>query len=299
MFQSVTLYHRTSFWGREIQGRHSEKFRGIAERVIPVQVVLDNHNDFQGCCHSHGPRVAELKETHFLKQYPGKWNLFLIERKIGKGSGGVYFLNFVMMPETFAPRLFWRFEGTLSPQTLRMELAKHFVPVLSANKAYGYPHNHIHISVVMDKAMCFSRGEWNCIISNQLLARKVERRVAVEAAAALPPSNASMVDEPRVSVAGAPKDNVRERDFPTLKPYQMIKSQLKHDLSPELKKVAAPLAGITTLPPAYPPFKNQYITKEKAPFPRSVKPPTNRSVSLSDFVVVALSKKGKQGRLLK
>jgi hypothetical protein len=191
----------------------------------------------------------------------------------------------------------------LAPQTMRMELAKHFVPILCANNAYGYPHNHVHIAVIMDKAVCSPRDEWNNVVAARSQMRKLESIAAVPAAAVGPPSSSPgdhAVHETRIPVPGTHGDENVEGDSPPCKQHPKIKPQLDHNLSAELKKVTDPVDEQKVVPSAaYLPVKSHDFAKEKSPPIHPVNPLTNRSVSLSDFVLLALNKKGKQGRLLK
>jgi hypothetical protein len=176
MIGFLKIYHRSNFWGQEVQGRHSERRRGIHERVLHTQVVMENYHQFFGCCFSHGPRVSELKEHHFLTQYKGFWNLFLMERKIS-ASTGAYHMNFALLPDYVVANPMWKHEGVINPHTTRMELGRHFHPILATNKPYGYPRNHVHLMIVMDAATCPHVNGWDSCPCPSL-ERKVERLVS-------------------------------------------------------------------------------------------------------------------------
>ena len=173
MIGFLKIYHRSNFWGREINGRHSERQRGINERVLHTQVVMENYHQFFGCCFSHGPRVSELKENHFVAHYEGSWNLFLMERKIS-ASSGAYHMNFALLPDYVLPNPVWKHEGVVHPHTTRMELGRHFHPILVTNKPYGYPRNHVHLMIVMDAATCPHLNGWDSC-PRPSLERKQER----------------------------------------------------------------------------------------------------------------------------
>lgn len=306
MFQSVKLYHRTTYWGREIQGRHTERTRGIDERVINTQIVLENHNEFFGCCFSHGPRVAELKETHFLTHYDGPWDLYLVERKISKGAG-VSFMTFCLMPDFVVPRLYWKHEGTLRPQTIRMQLAKHCVPILFANNAYGYPHNHVHVMVVMDKANCANVDGW---ARRPTTMRR--KKIAHVPRVVADPFRGSVVLPGLLcrDVVEDKEDKVAVPGISGIKSFSTISSRNRHHpverqmlFSPPKSKppsnhLALPfsqekIACVGDVPIPFEPNKAQLLLKRpKIKLKQQQK--RHGGIDLSDFVSIALTKKGKQ-----
>lgn len=150
----LKIYLRCNFWGRDITGRRTEGHHGIQHRVFHTQVVMEKHHQFFGCCFDHGRRVAELKEHHFVTQHAGAWNLFLIERRIDDASGA-YHMSFGVFPDYIPVSPTWIFQGTIHhPHTMRMELGRHFYPILVTSKPYGYQRNHVHLMIVMDTADC-------------------------------------------------------------------------------------------------------------------------------------------------
>ena len=195
MIGFLKIYHRCNFWGQQIQGRHSERQRGIHERVLHTQVVLENYHQFFGCCFSHGPRVSELKEHHFVTHYEGSWNLFLMERKISE-STGAYYMNFALLPIYVPANPLWNHEGVVHPHTMRMELGRHFHPILVTNKPYGYPRNHVHLMIVMDAATCPHLNGWDSC-PRPSLERKQERLASASSKPASEDENDApdMVDE--------------------------------------------------------------------------------------------------------
>ena len=69
-------------------------------------------------------------------------------------------MNFCLIPDNVYPNPLWKFEGIIHPNTMRMELSRHFYPILFTNKPYGYPRNHVHLMIVMDKAVCPHLNGW-------------------------------------------------------------------------------------------------------------------------------------------
>jgi hypothetical protein len=163
MLNTFKIYHRSNYWGREIRGRPTERHRYLPLPVIQTQVVMKNHSEFLGCCYSYGNRVVELKENNFVDYYSGNWSLYLVERKTSKTRGAHYF-TFVLMPQVYPPfSLYWKFEGAVQAGAVRMELGRHFYPILVRNEAYGFAHVHVHMIVVMDKFVPPPVDDaWNC-----------------------------------------------------------------------------------------------------------------------------------------
>jgi hypothetical protein len=158
---SLKIYHRCNFWGREINGRHPEARYGIQRPVFHTQVVLENYYQFFGCCFSDGRRVVELKEHHFVTHHTGAWNLFLMRRRIDKASGA-YLMSFGVCPDYIPVNPDWIYQGTIPhPHTMRMDLGRHFNPILCTNKPYGYQRNHVHLMIVMDTADCPHINGWD------------------------------------------------------------------------------------------------------------------------------------------
>lgn len=155
----MKLYHRTSFWGKDL---HGYKARGHKFPIIQVQAVIGDENGVpsQGCCPHHGKRLVVIDESHFVANEPNQhWNLYHVKTILGETSeGGDYYHDFCLMPQDKCLNKKnlgkgWVLLGTVRSSAARIDLAPMLRPFLINNQnfEYTYAKHHAHIALVMQK----------------------------------------------------------------------------------------------------------------------------------------------------
>ena len=150
----MKLYHRTSYWGKDL---HGYKARGHKLPIIQAQAVVnDEDTDSFGCCRHHGRRCVEIDESHFIANNRDDWNLYHVKTILGEGGEhGDYYHDFALIPENEATKenigKGWFFLGTIRPCAARMDLAPFLRPFLMKNDNFEhtYANHHAHIALAM------------------------------------------------------------------------------------------------------------------------------------------------------
>jgi hypothetical protein len=151
----LKLYHRTSFWGKDL---HGYKVRGHKLPIIQVQAIVnDEDTDSFGCCRHHGRRCVEIDESHFIANDRDDWSLYHVKTLLGEDSEhGDYYHNFALIPKSKASTQNigkgWTLLGIIQPCAARMDLAPFLRPFLmrNGNFEHTYAIHHAHIALAMN-----------------------------------------------------------------------------------------------------------------------------------------------------
>jgi len=75
---AMKLVIRSAYWGNTLRGKPfvDQATGARPNRTISCQAVLKNEGQFWGCCPSHGKRVLEMTEQHFIDTFSGDWVRF-------------------------------------------------------------------------------------------------------------------------------------------------------------------------------------------------------------------------------
>lgn len=152
---SMKLYHRTSFWGKDL---HGYKARGHKLPIIQVQAIVGEESGTSfGCCRHHGKRCCVIDESHFIASSRGEWDLYHVKTVLGEESKyGDYFHDFALMPRSKATTenlgKGWTMLGSIRPCAARMDLVPLLRPFLTNNSNFDhtYATHHAHIALVME-----------------------------------------------------------------------------------------------------------------------------------------------------
>lgn len=154
----MKLYHRTSFWGKDL---HGYKARGHKLPIIQVQAIISDEGDDSkyGCCRHHGRRVVMIDESHFIaNERDSDWNLYHVKTVLGEETpGGDFFHDFALIPMTRCNKKNigqgWTLLGSVRPCAARMDLAPLLRPFLvkNNNTKYVYAKHHAHVALAMNK----------------------------------------------------------------------------------------------------------------------------------------------------
>jgi hypothetical protein len=157
---TMKLIVRSAYWGRLLEGRLQQEQRKPQSpyRVITCQAIIRKPGRYWGCCAHHGSRVLELNESHFMEQDVGNWELYHV-RSLPVENNVYHELFLLPHNQTCIDindklhRNQWTFMGNVSAGMARMDLDPFLKSLLQPNDTLGYHCHHVHIQVMMDRAL--------------------------------------------------------------------------------------------------------------------------------------------------
>lgn len=152
----MILVHRTDYWGRHIDARHSHDHE-VRIKVIWTQAMDDDET--YGCCRGFGRRVVRVTDYDFEEEYSGEWKLYKVSETEGRNPAH-YFFKFFLVPSStihygshswVKEHREWEYEGSIHSSSALDDL-QHLLSDYLYGDGVGSRHAnryHVHVAIKM------------------------------------------------------------------------------------------------------------------------------------------------------